>query len=242
MAKRSGNGWENVGLVVGAVAVAALVAFTLLGHSGNVTASTSPLPTYPTAAPPRSVALLGDSYSGGSNMDSGNSSIFPALLANKLGFDAHNFSVGGSGFIAPGQTNQPFCARVPAVVALQPDAVVVEGGHNDGNYPEAQVQAAAGDVLTRLHAGLPKAKIIVIGPIWPSSDVPQSERNLDADLKQLAAGVGARFVDPIVAGWFSGPYAKLIGSDGTHPTDAGHARIAKLLGPVFAATVPKVAS
>lgn len=131
---------------------------------------------------------------------------------------------------------------MPDVVALKPGMVVVQGGHNDSGSPEAQVQAAARDVLSRLHAALPKAKIIVIGPIWPSGDVPQIERILEGDLKQIATAAGARFVDPIADGWFSGGYAKLIGSDGTHPTDAGHARIAKLLGPVFAATVPKVAS
>ena len=131
---------------------------------------------------------------------------------------------------------------MPDVVALKPGMVAVQGGHNDSGSPEAQVQAAARDVLSRLHAALPKAKIIVIGPIWPSGDVPQIERILEGDLKQIATAAGARFVDPIADGWFSGGYAKLIGSDGTHPTDAGHARIAKLLGPVFAATVPKVAS
>jgi lysophospholipase L1-like esterase len=243
---------RNVALAALTVAVIALVAYTLnrgsvsaaqLAANSRVDAKAQLAMTPPTEAALPQVAFLGDSYTGGSNMNiSGTASLYSTLLAAQFHFSVDNFGVGGTGFVAPGQTNQPFGVRVPDVVALQPDVVVVEGGHNDGTYPEAQVQAAARDVLSRLHAGLPKAKIIVIGPIWPSGDVPQIERNLDGDLRQLAASVGARFVDPIADGWFSEPYTKLIGSDGTHPTDAGHARIAHLLEPVFAATVPKVAS
>ena len=39
--------------------------------------------------------------------------------------------------------------------------------------------------------------------------------------------IGAVFVDPLAEGWFSGASHRLIGSDGLHPTDAGHRFIAK---------------
>jgi lysophospholipase L1-like esterase len=233
---------KNLVLAVSAVVVMAMWGFVITANAAPAPSANVALAVQPAPARQLQVAFLGDSYTGGSAMSSGIKSLYPTLLAGRFNFLVDNFAVGGSGFVAPGQTNQPFGLRVRAVVAAHPDVVVVQGGHNDANSPQDQVQAAAQSVLASLQAGLPKAKIIVIGPIWPSGDVPQSELSLDGALKQMAVDMGARFIDPIADGWFIGPYTKLIGSDGTHPTDAGHARIAKLLGPVFAATIPKAAS
>ncbi|HEX3545697.1 MAG TPA: SGNH/GDSL hydrolase family protein, partial [Mycobacterium sp.] len=47
------------------------------------------------------------------------------------------------------------------------------------------------------------------------------------------AGVaGAVFIDPIAAGWFVGRPG-LIGADGVHPTDAGHALMAEKIAPLI---------
>jgi lysophospholipase L1-like esterase len=243
------NKLKNVLLAVAAVAVMAMWGVIITAKAAPVSTASlvtavapTPTPTH-THAPLSRVVFLGDSYTGGSSMNSpGRASLYPTLLAGRFGFVADNLAVSGTGYLAPGTTNQPFGSQVAAVVALHPDVVVLEGGHNDNSYPEAQVQAAAGNVMAGLRTALPKAKIIVLGPIWPSGNAPQSERNIDADLRQIAIDGGARFVDPIVDGWFAGTYIKLIGSDGTLPTDAGQVRIAQLLRPVFAVTMPKVAT
>jgi lysophospholipase L1-like esterase len=241
------NQLKNVLLAVAAVAVMAMWGLIITAKGAPVSTAAlvtavAPTPTH-THAPLSRVVFIGDSYTGGSSMNSpGRASLYPTLLAAKFGFVADNLAVSGTGYLAPGTTNQPFGSQVAAVVALHPNVVVLEGGHNDDNYPQAQVKAAASSVLTGLRTALPKAKIIVLGPIWPSGAAPQSERNIDADLRQIAVAGGASFVDPIADGWFVGPYIKLIGSDGTLPTDAGQVRIAQLLGPSFAATMPKVAS
>jgi hypothetical protein len=53
---------------------------------------------------------------------------------------------------------------------------------------------------------------------------------------------GALFIDPIADNWLQGSASTLIGSDGTHPTDAGEAAIStyvlsKLL-PAFTVASP----
>ncbi|HEY2195803.1 MAG TPA: hypothetical protein VGH76_26375 [Actinomycetospora sp.] len=45
-----------------------------------------------------------------------------------------------------------------------------------------------------------------------------------------ARAAGLPYVDAIAEGWFTDAQASLIGADHIHPTWAGHARIADLLG------------
>ena len=65
------------------------------------------------------------------------------------------------------------------------------------------------------------------------ADVPPAVLRIRDALRAQAVSHGATFYDPLIAGWFFGtPW--LIGHDGVHPTDAGHAfladRIALSLG------------
>jgi lysophospholipase L1-like esterase len=178
------------------------------------------------------VVFLGDSYTGGSAMGGNGPHGYPALLSKPLGWDYMLQAVGGSGFLSMGQ-GQAFGVRVENVLSSHPDVIVVQGGHNDDQFSSTATLKASRAVLARLRQGAPAAKIVVLGPIWPSSTVPATERAIDVGLKQQAGDFGAVFVDPIVDGWFDGAYQRFIGTDGTHPTDAGHERIAELLLPVF---------
>ena len=55
------------------------------------------------------------------------------------------------------------------------------------------------------------------------------------DALDYQAGLaGATYVDPIAAGWFVGR-PDLIGADGVHPTDAGHAYTADKIAPLIGA-------
>jgi lysophospholipase L1-like esterase len=57
-------------------------------------------------------------------------------------------------------------------------------------------------------------------------------------LKYQADVVGATFIDPINAGWFVGR-PELIGKDGVHPTDAGHAYMAEKIAPLIGAQLTR---
>jgi lysophospholipase L1-like esterase len=57
-------------------------------------------------------------------------------------------------------------------------------------------------------------------------------------LKYQAGVAGATFIDPIAQGWFVGR-PELIGKDGVHPTDAGHAYMAEKIAPLIGAQLAR---
>ena len=74
----------------------------------------------------------------------------------------------------------------------------------------------------------------MIGPAWPTADPPASILRIRDVLGYQAQLAGATFVDPITARWFTGR-PDLIGRDGVHPTDAGHAYMADRIAPLIGA-------
>ena len=78
----------------------------------------------------------------------------------------------------------------------------------------------------------PDARVLVIGPPWPTATPPQAVLNIRNSLRSQAAAIGATFVDPIAENWFVGR-PDLIGHDGVHPTDAGHAYMAEKIAPLI---------
>jgi lysophospholipase L1-like esterase len=83
----------------------------------------------------------------------------------------------------------------------------------------------------------PAARLLVIGPPWPTADVPPAVLQIRDVLRMTAGIAGATFVDPIAEGWFVGR-PELIGRDGVHPTDAGHAFMADRIAPLIGAQLP----
>jgi len=78
----------------------------------------------------------------------------------------------------------------------------------------------------------PSARFLVIGPPWPTDNPPADVLALRDSLRNQAVAVGAVFIDPLVEGWFVGR-PDLIGSDGVHPNDAGHAYLAAKIAPLI---------
>jgi lysophospholipase L1-like esterase len=142
-----------------------------------------------------------------------------------MNWAAEFFAQGGTGYTNPGQAEQKesaFPGRVKAVVAAKPDYVIVQGGINDGS-PEL-TKAAADEVFSTLRAGLPRAKVIAIGPVAaPKASAAKLAPIRDA-LAASAEEHGVTFIDPIEERWL--PNAALF-SDGLHPTQEGHAQVAQ---------------
>jgi lysophospholipase L1-like esterase len=187
----------------------------------------------PTGPAPKA-AFLGDSYSGGSAMDSGPAARWPQLLTTDLAWRYLNVNAGGSGFVVRGPSGTTFGERVPGLVAAAPDIVIVTGGANDASSPRADVAAAAAKVVDDLRAGLPDADIVVLSPFW-RSDPGAGVLAMRDDLREIARSRGLRFVD--VTAVFAGEYRALIGSDTVHPTDAGQAHIRDVVAPDLPATL-----
>jgi lysophospholipase L1-like esterase len=138
-------------------------------------------------------------------------------------------AVAGTGFVNPGWTGEPIRTRVESVVRAKPRIVFLAAGHNDRRYGASRASTAADAVIDTLRTRLPDTLLVVIGPIWQDGSAPVALRGLRDHLRHKAASVGAVFIDPIRGGWFGGRWHRLILSDGIHPSDAGHRRIADLV-------------
>ncbi len=146
---------------------------------------------------------------------------------------------GGAGYGMRGNRGSIFEGL--AARAVRPDDALVVF------YGSAMIRVSTPRVLRRgprrPERGPPRgaaAPLLVIGPPWPTADVPASVTMIRDVLAADARTVGATFVDPIAERWFVGR-PELIGKDGVHPTDAGHAYMADKIAPLIRAQLPKKA-
>lgn len=178
---------------------------------------------------PRSVVVIGDSYTKGSGENSGKDSLWLAKVSKDLHLDSMNLAEGGAGYVHPNAGGKTFFTHVKAVPSKS-DLVIVFGSLNDVEGYDA-VRAAA----TKLYADIRKetdAPVLVVGPTWPNGQPsPAVVASRDA-VRDAAASAGDDFIDPI--GWLAGR-PDLIGGDHLHPNNAGHSYLAGKLEPIIAA-------
>lgn len=171
------------------------------------------------------VVFVGDSYTAGSIEDSGYAKRFPALVADALDVRTQVVAQGGSGYITSGINGKPWSDQIEAVPS-DADLVVIYGSRNDsfdGSH-SSEIQASAEALFRSAKQQAPDAKIVVVGPTYVESPIPPGAVAA-ADAVQLAADdQDVEFVD--ASSWFQDPRPGLIGGDGVHPTDAGHAFLA----------------
>jgi hypothetical protein len=129
-----------------------------------------------------------------------------------------------------------------AARAVHPDDVLVVffGSRNDRDVDPEQLTLSVHDTFGLARAVAPSARLLVIGPPWPTADVPDTMLRVRDILSTEARVVGAEFVDPIAERWFVGK-PRLIGSGGVHPTDAGHAYMTDKIEPLIYAQLPNPA-
>jgi lysophospholipase L1-like esterase len=173
------------------------------------------------------VAFIGDSYTGGSDMGGNGERNYTHIVAREMGWNVVNGAAGGSGYVKSGPNARPFEEQqLAGVVAAHPDIVVVVGSRNDIDEQPAAITAAAAHLYRSIHTQLPDAKLLVVGPIWPGP----APKAMDVVRTAVLAGAlqeGVPVVDPITDRWFDDDTPGLIGSDGVHPDDAGHQYIAE---------------
>ena len=226
--------WLLAGVVL-TVAVAAAAAALLLGGTGRSLPPSllPPLEEPPTiAAGDTAAVFLGDSYTQGWGASEPDRR-WSALVAHDAGWVEVNQGQGGTGFVATsglGGCGLVYCPtyleRVPDVIAVHPDVVVIAGGQNDltalAADPDA-VRAAVDATYDQVRDGLPQARIVAVGP---STAQPGNALivELDGWVRAAAARVGAEYlslIDPPVIDQES------VAPDGVHVTDAGHRAIAE---------------
>jgi lysophospholipase L1-like esterase len=202
--------------------------------------SAAPSPTAPAADGP-TLAFLGDSLTVGVGAPPERG--YAWQTAERLGWPiALVEGVSGSGFLAPG-LGDPMPDRVPAIVAAQPDVVVVAGGTNDvfWGFPPADVGRAATDLLAELRAGLPDAAVVVLGPLPTSFDAVDAP---DPTREAVRAAAEAAGVDYLDAGALvraavtdAVQWDGYISEDGLHPNELGYGVLADALAAEIGALV-----
>jgi lysophospholipase L1-like esterase len=229
-------------LAVGAfiVVIGGVVAAIMLG-AGQRTGSDPVLPSAapsPSAGPSHSpspgapvAVFLGDSYTEGWGATK-TSTRWSTIVADEAGWVELNQGQGGTGFVTSaglGGCGLDYCPtyleRVSDVIDAQPDIVLIAGGQNDlvGLSSEpAAVRDALNETYDRIRSGLPRARIIAVGPsIAPPNNDLINE--LDTWVQAAAKRVGADYVsliDPVVI------EPDMVEIDGVHVNDKGHRAIA----------------
>lgn len=180
------------------------------------------------------VAFVGNSFTGGSEMDSGASSRWPAIVSKKLHVSDTVITAGSSGYVHPGvglATFGDLAKKVPHDAA----AVVILGSDDDASEPYDQIKDAALATFATIRRDAPHARILVIATFWVDSTPPEGILTSRDAVRDAAAEANLTFVDPIAGGWLGADPSVTIGADGLHPTDAGHAELAQHIEPLLAA-------
>lgn len=227
-------------VALGTVVVAIVVA---TGYRARDDDSARHYETVPLSASPNRVAVIGDSYTSGFEGTGRGAAnwterAWQSLAARGTYVRADVAAEGGAGYAVRGNGGGLFGDLTARVVQPDDALVVFFGSRNDQDVEPGQLIRLVADTLGLARRTAPSTRMLVIGPPWPTADVPGNVWRIRDILSTEARVVGAEFVDPLAEGWFVGR-PELIGPDGVHPTDAGHAYLADKIVPLIAGQLPK---
>jgi len=225
-------------MVAGVVAVVAGTGYLSRDHE-----SPRHYETVPLSSSPNRIAVIGDSYTAGyENTGRGAANwterAWQSLAGRGIYVSADVAAEGGAGYGVRGNHGALFDDLTRR--AVQPDdaLVVFFGSRNDQDVEPGELRRLIADTLGLARRTAPGARMLVIGPPWPTADIPGNVWRIRDVLSTEARVVGAEFVDPLAERWFVG-LPDLIGPDGVHPTDTGHAYMADKIAPLIAGQLPK---
>jgi lysophospholipase L1-like esterase len=189
------------------------------------------------------VAVVGDSYTtggelGGLGSKGWTTRAWQLLARDGIAVAPDVAAEGGAGYGTRGNHGSVFEDLTADVVKPDDALVVYFGSRNDQGVDPTQLSVLAYGTFQLARRTAPSAKFLVIGPPWPTADPPDPVLRIRDALKYQAGVVGATFIDPIAQGWFVGR-PDLIGNDGIHPTDAGHAYMAEKIAPLIGAQLTR---
>jgi hypothetical protein len=225
---------------MGRLAVFALACALL---AGGVGAPATPVALASRDTPLSRVAVIGDSYTTGSDQGGRGPNAWTVRSWQTLARQGFQIAPdvaaeGGAGYGVRGNHGSVFRDLTPAVVRPDDALVLFFGSRNDKGVDPGLLAGAAFDCFLFARAVAPSARLLVIGPPWPTADVPPDVLQVRDVLYGQARAIGATWIDPIAERWFVGR-PDLIGADGVHPTDAGHAYMADKIAPLIAAQLPR---
>jgi lysophospholipase L1-like esterase len=183
------------------------------------------------------IAVIGDSYTtgtdeGGLGPKSWTALAWQTLAQRGVRTVADVSAEGRAGYFAPGDRGSIFEDLTASAVKPDDALVVFFGSRNDQGVDPGLLAGRARDTFDLARLLAPSARFLVIGPPWPTADVPGSMLLIRDVLNAAARAAGAAFVDPIGDRWFV-DRPDLIGPDGVHPNDEGHAYLADKIAPLI---------
>jgi lysophospholipase L1-like esterase len=183
------------------------------------------------------IAVIGDSYTtgtaeGGWGPACWTSRAWQRLSSLGLPIAADVAAEGRAGYGVPGDRGSIFKDLTGRAVKPDDVLVVLFGSRNDQGVDPGLLADRVRETFDLAHRLAPTAGFLVIGPPWPTADVPEPILRVRNVLGAAARAAGADFVDPIGGRWFVGR-PDLIGTDGVHPNDAGHKYLADKIAPLI---------
>lgn len=192
------------------------VSFLLLLLAASLRAADRPL-----------LVCFGDSITAGYGLQTGQS--YSDFLQRKLDAQGYHYNVDNQG--TSGATTKDAVAKLPGILLLHPEVVVVEFGGNDGlrGLPPDQTRRNLDQLLTALEAA--HIKVLLAGITLPHNYGADYIQSFDQVFRDLAAKHHAAFVPMIYKDLIRVP--NTIEADGIHPTAKGSEIIANTLFPVL---------
>ncbi|KWX68106.1 GDSL lipase [Mycobacterium sp. NAZ190054] len=185
------------------------------------------------------ISVIGDSYTtgsdqGGNGPKNWSPQVWKALTDHGIAVTPTVAAEGGAGYCTRGNHGSVYEDLTVRAVKPSDVLVVFFGSRNDMNADPTRLSISMYGTFRLARQIARTADLLVIGPPWPTADPPPEIVRVRDVLKYQADLAGATFFDPIAARWFVGR-PELIGADGVHPTDAGHAYLAEKIAPLISA-------
>jgi hypothetical protein len=232
-----------VQVAVGRLATVVISVAVVVGLIDHRPAPPRPYQTVARGTPIDHVAVIGDSYTTGTDEGGWGSNAWTTrtwltLARQGVQIAPNVASEGRAGYVVRGDHGSVFEDLTNRAVHPDDALVVFFGSRNDQGVDPMQMAGMAHDTFDLARRIAPSSKFLVIGPPWPTADPPFDVLYVRDTLSAQAHDAGATFVDPISEGWFVGR-PDLIGPDGVHPNDAGHAYMAEQIAPLIHAQLPR---
>ncbi|QTG79520.1 SGNH/GDSL hydrolase family protein [Arthrobacter crystallopoietes] len=180
------------------------------------------------------IAVIGDSYSSGTSIGGQHEKNWVDVSHKQLSDNGLRVTItkaaeGGAGYVQVGNQGGTFVSNLARAANEDTDLIVFVGSRNDIRHVtglSTEVSRAYEDAARMA----PEAELLTIGAPWVDGNVPTEIHAINERLGIAAEAAGGNFVDPVENAWFFGQ-SNLIGADGVHPTDEGHAYMAAMITP-----------
>ncbi len=230
-------------VAVGHMATLVVSVAVVVGLVGHRPTTPRPYQVVARGTPIDHVAVVGDSYTTGTDEGGWGSNTWTnrawlALSRQGMQVMPDVASEGRAGYVVRGDHGSVFEDLTNRAVHPDDALVVFFGSRNDHGVDPAQMSGMAHDTFDLAHRIAPSAKLLVIGPPWTNAEPPMDVLYVRDILSGQANEAGATFIDPISEGWFV-DRPDLIGPDGVHPNDAGHAYMAEKIAPLIHAQLSR---